>query len=129
MGMEFFQTPLGRKFFECDFPELITTLKSIANGLNMPLANESVKCSQEEDVLNIYAKMQKSDSFPLLPCPRCGANSMRESLHTNALSRHADIYVCSRCGTDEALLDMNRTPKPFSEWFVCKQLMKREEKK
>ena len=126
MGIEFHQTPLGRKFYERDFPELVTTLKSIANGLNVPPANEGVKCSQEEDILNIYAKMQKSDSFPVLPCPRCGANSMRGSLHTNALSRHADIYVCGHCGNDEAILDMGGMPKPLSDWFACKQLLIKE---
>lgn len=51
-----------------------------------------------------------------LPCPRCGRDTMdTEPLH-NALSRHVDVMVCSSCGMDEALLDMKRSPKPFSEW-------------
>lgn len=127
MGIEFHQTPLGRQFYERDFPELVNTLKSIANSLKDPATSITDKNSQEDDILNIYAKMQKSDSFPLLPCPRCGANSMRESLHTNALSRHADIYVCGHCGTDEAVLDMGGMPKPLSDWFACKRLLIREE--
>lgn len=37
-------------------------------------------------------------------------------LHTNALSRHADIYVCDQCGTDEAMLDFMRNPLPVEDW-------------
>ena len=31
-------------------------------------------------------------------CPRCGRDTMKENIHTNALSRHADIYLCDACG-------------------------------
>ena len=30
---DFYKTPMGRKFFEVDFPELIKTLKRIADAL------------------------------------------------------------------------------------------------
>ena len=51
-----------------------------------------------------------------MPCPRCGRDTMdAEPLH-NALSRHADVLVCSSCGMDEALLAMKRRSKPLSEW-------------
>jgi len=29
---------------------------------------------------------------------------MKKNIHINALNRHADIYVCDACGTEEALL-------------------------
>lgn len=29
-----------------------------------------------------------------MKCPRCGADTMKEPVHTNALSRVADIYIC-----------------------------------
>ena len=51
-----------------------------------------------------------------MPCPRCGRDTMDAVLLHNALSRHADLYLCSVCGMDEALLDMRRSPKPLSEW-------------
>ena len=35
-------------------------------------------------------------------CPRCGRMTVKDRLHTNALSRHATVYVCDACGTDEA---------------------------
>ena len=40
-----------------------------------------------------------------MPCPRCGRDTMKPALYTNALSRVADgIMVCDDCGTQEALL-------------------------
>ena len=38
------------------------------------------------------------------------------SIHTNALCRHADIYICDACGTEEALLKFMRNPLPMNEW-------------
>jgi len=51
-----------------------------------------------------------------MPCPRCGQFSMKSELHTNALSRHADIYVCDSCGTEEAMLVFMNSPLPMSNW-------------
>ena len=45
-----------------------------------------------------------------MPCPRCGSFSMKPALHTNALSRHADIYVCDGCSTEEAMLVFMNNP-------------------
>ena len=41
---------------------------------------------------------------------------MKENIHTNALSRHADIYICDACGTEEALLKFMSNPLPITEW-------------
>lgn len=56
-----------------------------------------------------------------MPCPRCGRDAMKESIHTNALSRHADIYICDTCGTEEALLKLMHNPLPMHEW-ACLRL-------
>ncbi len=54
-----------------------------------------------------------------MPCPRCGRDTLKPALHTNALSRHADgIYICDECGTAEAMLDFMRNPMPTEEWAV-----------
>ncbi len=55
-----------------------------------------------------------------LPCPRCGRKTMKDMIHTNALSRHVDIYICDQCGTDEAMLDFMRNPLPIEDW-ACVQ--------
>lgn len=52
---------------------------------------------------------------PML-CPRCGADTMKHPMHTNALSRHADLYVCDSCGTAEALLDFMGQTYPLYQW-------------
>ena len=52
-----------------------------------------------------------------MPCPRCGKDTMKPALCTNALSRVADgIFVCDDCGTQEALLAFMRNPMPVDEW-------------
>ena len=49
-------------------------------------------------------------------CPRCGKNTMRMPLSTNALSRHRHgVYICSMCGTEEAIEDFNNTKKMYIE--------------
>ena len=49
-------------------------------------------------------------------CPRCGRDQMKSVIHTNALSRHEDIYVCDACGNQESVLVFMRNPIPLSHW-------------
>ena len=49
-------------------------------------------------------------------CPRCGGRTMKEPLPTNALSRYARVYICDKCGTDEAIRDWKGKPLPMEEW-------------
>lgn len=58
----------------------------------------------------------RQDAGEHMSCPRCGRNNMKESIHTNALSRHVDIYICDACGTEEALLKFMSNPLPMREW-------------
>ena len=57
---------------------------------------------------------QESGKYTL--CPRCGRNTMKPDLYTNALSRSADIMVCDTCGVDEAKLAFMGTPTPLYQW-------------
>lgn len=65
---------------------------------------------------------QKSRPVACPPrCLRCGKNSMDPVLYSNALSRHADVYICSDCGTDEAKRAMPGDPRgilPFQDWAI-----------
>lgn len=56
-----------------------------------------------ENIVKNWSKAQKAGA--LLPCPRCGKMKLKKEIDENALSRRADIYVCSSCGTEEALED------------------------
>ena len=63
----------------------------------------------------------RQESGEHLPCPRCGRDTMKPSLYTNALSREADgIMVCDECGTQEALLAFMRNPMPVGDWAFLK---------
>lgn len=65
-----------------------------------------------------YAARQMKE---LLPCPRCGRNSMKEKLSLNALSRRANIYICDGCGTDEAMRDFAGYVDDLNDWFAVKR--------
>ena len=41
---------------------------------------------------------------------------MKEPVHTNALSRSADVYICDACGTAEAMLACMKRESPLSLW-------------
>lgn len=56
-----------------------------------------------ENIIKNWSRAQTAGA--LLPCPRCGKMKLKEELGENALSRRADICVCSGCGTEEALED------------------------
>lgn len=72
------------------------------------------------------AAKEKVDAFAQLQtdgvhfCPRCGRMSVKDRLHTNALSRHANVYVCDTCGMDEAIRDWRGTPLPLKDWAIAK---------
>ena len=58
----------------------------------------------------------RQDAGEQMLCPRCGRNTMKKNIHTNALSRHVDVYICDACGTEEALLKFMSNPLPVMEW-------------
>ena len=77
-------------------------------------------------IIENWALAQKSGVW--LPCPRCGKLTIKEDLHTNAFSRRADIYICDRCGMEEAVEDVpskkNPVPKlALSDWFLATAIL------
>ena len=73
----------------------------------------------QEALLDLKARQEAGEK---MPCPRCGRDTMKPDLHTNALSRHADgIYVCDDCGTAEAMLDFMRNPLPLECWALFRE--------
>ncbi len=59
---------------------------------------------------------QEAGNFAV--CPRCGGKSMREKLTYNCTSRRADVYVCEKCGMDEALHDHARKKDSVLDWSM-----------
>jgi predicted RNA-binding Zn-ribbon protein involved in translation (DUF1610 family) len=66
----------------------------------------------------------RQDGGKHMPCPRCGRDTMKECVHTNALSRHANIYICDACGTEEALLKFLSNPLPVTEWAYLRPVQR-----
>lgn len=64
---------------------------------------------------------QKENPSPV--CPRCGRFTMRPKLEHNCRTRdkHADVYICVLCGTDEAARDAGpKNTMRLSAWQVVK---------
>lgn len=53
-------------------------------------------------------------------CPRCGRLTVKARLTTNALSRHADVYICDACGNDEAVREMKGDPLLLKDWAIAR---------
>ena len=74
---------------------------------------------QAKTMLEHFGEMQKNGAVDSFSCPRCGLPRMNEKPTRNALSRRANVYICDRCGTEEALLDAARMePIPLNEWAM-----------
>ena len=90
---------------------------------------EAGEMSYEEFTAEVEATTEakeKVDAFAQLQtdglhfCPRCGNMTIKDQLHTNAMSRHANVYICDACGMDEALRDWHHNPLPLMEWVIAK---------
>ena len=53
-------------------------------------------------------------------CPRCALPRLRADRPAlNAMSRVADVHICSPCGSDEAVRDFDGAgPVPVDEWPI-----------
>lgn len=72
--------------------------------------------NNDELIIAEFAKKQICGHFA---CPRCGRMSMDpESATRNALSRRADVYICDRCGMQEALEDIADSITPLKAWAI-----------
>ncbi len=75
--------------------------------------------SIQDALLDLKARQEAGEH---MPCPRCGRDTMKPHLQTNALSRHAkDIYICDECGTSEAMLDFMNNPLPIESWALFQE--------
>lgn len=75
---------------------------------------EELDEQQAKAALERFAKVQTSR----ITCPRCGKPTIKEPLHTNALSRFVDVYVCDMCGMAEALIAHAGQPPRLGNWAI-----------
>lgn len=90
------------------------------SGLGVALGSDSCHKIATEDeakvTLEWYGIHQPEEDAR---CPRCGS-IMWGSKSRQALSRYADIMVCSKCGQEEALECAGLSEKtPLMKWCAC----------
>ena len=75
-------------------------------------------------VIESIADLQKNGFTS--KCPRCGKEEeLCCSEEFGAISRRADVYVCSECGSEEAMEDYCHLKKlPLIEWSCVKDQLK-----
>lgn len=67
----------------------------------------------QEALLDLKARQEAGEK---MPCPRCGRDTMKPDLYTNALSRHADgIYVCDDCYPSNIVIRGKAQSSPKSQ--------------
>lgn len=74
----------------------------IRNYLVVHMVNSEDNDGNVVQIMQEYIRGHKSISHSLT-CPRCGEEKLDPVMERNALSRNSDEYVCSDCGTAEAL--------------------------
>ena len=79
--------------------------------------NENTMTEEKAKTL-IESLMSLQEDGCSFPCPRCGS-PMDPNIQHNALSRHAQVWICSQCGLNEALRDMCHNPLPLNEWSMA----------
>lgn len=75
-------------------------------------------------IVERLAPLQEKDRANEFPCPRCGRPRMHKRTVLNALSRHAQVYICEQCGADEAIRDMTGNVLPITEWCMVRGFAK-----
>lgn len=82
-----------------------------------------------DEVFATYRDVQDAaaEMAQVLPCPRCGKQTMKMRLHSNALSRQVPgITICDRCGTEEALEDAVHQPMDVRKWALIETYMSKK---
>ncbi|WP_206458727.1 hypothetical protein [Anaerovorax sp. IOR16] len=89
----------------------------------IPITNDIVlgmiESNYSVDILEAYFNgWKKGNDTKIGVCPRCGKEKMESRLHTNALSRVCDVYICDDCGTQEAIENHFTTLTPTKDWPI-----------
>ena len=106
--------------------------EALVTGFNPRICMENGFCSEgkgcfqatlltEEDIVfRLLKEVQQFDHIPA--CPRCGG-PMPDKAEYAALSRRvANIYICSCCGKEEAVLDYLGNPDLLIDWAIMKHV-------
>ena len=72
----------------------------------------------QQRLLDLKARQESGEH---MPCPRCGRDTMKDNLHTNALSRIFDIMICDSCGLEEAMAAFAGRAMLVEDWACMKK--------
>ena len=90
-------------------------------SLSVAYGADSCHCVASEEEIKVsldhLGKTRHRGAF----CPRCGTRVDKEYGHQlQAVSRVADILICSTCGTAEAMGDFLGKQMPLADWAIVK---------
>ena len=85
------------------------------------MTQEEMKCTAK-DFVERFGQLQRKRNMEKCICPRCGKNTMSSTLGLNALSRRAYVYICSECGTNEAMCDYLEIDDNLEDWSIVVSL-------
>ena len=91
---------------------------SAAGEMNYEAFCAEIERQEAQWKIEVFAKAQTDGGHF---CPRCGKMTVKDRLHTNALSRYAKVYICDACGTDEAVRDWAGCALPLEDWAIAKR--------
>lgn len=114
-GTIFFCKGNGDSFTGLDSEDMRYLSEKIVRVVKM----EKVKEDAMRKQLSNYGALQAVEESII--CPRCGQPTMDKPLTHNALSRNANIYICSTCGMSEALEALpGNSKKPLESWYIMR---------
>ena len=77
-----------------------------------------------ETAKTLIEQTQNETKLEQTLCPRCGLRHMNPVKVKNALSRYAHVYICDKCGMDEALRDLYGEALPLNKWGIINRWKK-----
>lgn len=98
-------------------------LVSWDNGSSLNVAYGADKCHRVASEAEVKESLDWLGKVPHsgARCPRCGEEAQPGN-RLLALSRRADIQICERCGTAEALEDVGFLErKPLMDWAIVRK--------
>ena len=90
---------------------------------NQVYSTKKARTTANERLLHgIIASYKDWQTKNHLPCPKCGEDSMSDSVSRNALSRVASIQICDVCGVKESLEAFMGEEASVLNWWLINYL-------
>ena len=111
------EADMSRNWAQAELQAASAAMQSAGKQSYEEFSNEVNAAIAAKKAIDDFAVRQK-DGVQF--CPRCGRMTVKDQLNANALSRHAEIYICDMCGMDEAIRDFHGKVMPLKDWAIAK---------